>query len=90
MARLSQEEQAIEYLDLLVSMELCVKLARKHGEKVNTSLRNCCTALMQRIRDHQNYLIVQGVRKQPFPAGAVDMMRRQLDQFLTDEGGKDE
>lgn len=84
------EEQATEYLDCLVSVELSVALARKFGEKESLAVRNCCTALLQRIRDHQNYLIFEGLRKQPFPAGAIAMMRRQLDQFLTEEGESDD
>lgn len=80
------EEQATEYLDCLVSAELSAELARRFGEKENLAVRNCCTALMQRILDRQNYLIFEGLRKQPFPAGALAMMRRQLDSFLTEEG----
>lgn len=80
------EEQAIEYLDCLVSVELSVELARRFGDKENLAVRNCCSALMRRIRDRQNYLIFEGLRKQPFPAGALAMMRRQLDTFLTEEG----
>lgn len=79
------DEQCDEYLDCLVSIELAAAISRKYGQPVNRTIKACCSALLGRIRDRRNYLIFEGIKKQPFPDGAVKMLRRRLDECLGDE-----
>lgn len=75
--------QAQEYLSALVSLELSVRFAELEGRAVNSAVRACCAAVLVRIKDRTNICIVAGVAKQAFPAGAVAMLRRQLDAMVT-------
>lgn len=78
------KEQAEEYLDCLVTAELAFAMARKFREKENNAVKNCCSAMLQRIRCNRNYQVFDGLRRQPFPSGALAMMRRQLDNAMNE------
>lgn len=75
--------QGEEYISALTSMELCVKTAERYREPINTRLRACCAYVAARVRDDKVRGIVLGVARQPFPEGALKMLRRQLDNMLT-------
>ncbi|MCI0268254.1 UNVERIFIED_ASMBLY: hypothetical protein E7W40_12970 [Cronobacter sakazakii] len=71
-----------EYLDALVTVELAAKLAQKDGRKINAAIRATVSALMPRIRDRKVKGIFTGLARQPFPDGALKMLRRQLDSMV--------
>lgn len=75
--------QAQQYMSALVSLELAVKFAQLEGRKVNATIKATCKALQERITDEKVLRIIRGLAKQPFPDGALKMMRRQLDTIVS-------
>ncbi|ELY6244246.1 hypothetical protein SNQ22_000576 [Cronobacter universalis] len=71
-----------EYLDALVTVELAAKLAQKDGRKVNAAIRATVSALQPRLSDRKVRGIFTGLARQPFPDGALKMLRRQLDPMV--------
>ncbi|UCS82799.1 hypothetical protein vBYenSP400_09 [Yersinia phage vB_YenS_P400] len=67
--------QATEFLDALVTMELCAKL----NDRPNSALKACCKSIHARLADAKVKAIINGVARQSFPVGAVAMLRRNLD-----------
>lgn len=75
--------QAEQYLSALVSLELAYHIAEKYNEQMNKSVRHCCNKLLERITDSKIIAIINGVKRQAYPVGAVKKLRRELDSFLT-------
>ncbi|MEB8591816.1 hypothetical protein P2G80_22130 [Cronobacter sakazakii] len=71
-----------EYLDALVTVELAAKLAQKDGRKINSTIRATVNALLPRLSDREVRGIFTGLARQPFPDGALKMLRRQLDSMV--------
>ncbi|WP_105634318.1 DUF7740 domain-containing protein [Cronobacter dublinensis] len=71
-----------EYLDALVTVELAAKLAQKDGRKINAAIRATVSALLPRLMDRKVRGIFTGLARQPFPDGALKMLRRQLDSMV--------
>lgn len=71
-----------QYLDTLVTVELAVKFASLEGRKVNATIRETVTRILPKLTDKQIRLIFIGLTKQPFPDGALKMLRRQLDSLV--------
>ncbi|MDZ7554482.1 DUF7740 domain-containing protein [Cronobacter sakazakii] len=71
-----------EYLDALVTVELSAKLAQKDGRKVNGAIRATVSSLLPRLSDRKVRGIFTGLARQPFPDGALKMLRRQLDSMV--------
>ncbi|KAB1049917.1 hypothetical protein AUM54_22120 [Cronobacter sakazakii] len=71
-----------EYLDALVTVELAAKLAQKDGRKINAAIRATVSALLPRLSDRKVHGIFTGLARQPFPDGALKMLRRQLDSMV--------
>ena len=71
-----------EYLDALVTLELAAKLALKDGRKINSTIRATVNALLPRLSDRKVRGIFTGLARQPFPDGALKMLRRQLDSMV--------
>ncbi|WP_105625882.1 hypothetical protein [Cronobacter malonaticus] len=71
-----------EYLDALVTVELAAKLAQKDGLKINSTIRATVSALLPRLSDRKGRGIFTGLARQPFPDGALKMLRRQLDSMV--------
>lgn len=71
-----------EYLDALVTVELSVRFAQLEDRKINATIRATVTELLKRIRDKKIRAIFAGLARQPFPNGALKMMRRQLDSLV--------
>lgn len=77
------DENYSEFPDTVLHANLCIAFARLDGRSVNDAVRKCCRAVLERITDDTNRKIIAGVARQPFPDGAVSMLRRQLDSMLT-------
>ncbi|WP_105629967.1 DUF7740 domain-containing protein [Cronobacter malonaticus] len=71
-----------EYLDALVTVGLAAKLAQKDGRKVKGTIRATVNALLPRLSDRKVHGIFTGLARQPFPDGALKMLRRQLDSMV--------
>ncbi|EOI5723038.1 hypothetical protein ACMUBS_000608 [Cronobacter turicensis] len=76
------EEQCLEYLDSLITLELAVRFAQLEDRKINATIRATVTELLKRIRDKKIRTIFAGLARQPFPDGALKMLRRQLDSMV--------
>ncbi|ELY4601033.1 hypothetical protein SM003_003693 [Cronobacter malonaticus] len=71
-----------QYLDALVTLELAAKLAQKDGRKINAVIRATVSELLPRLSDRKVRGIFTGLARQPFPDGALKMLRRQLDSMV--------
>lgn len=75
-----------QYLDALVTVELAVEFAKRDKRKINQTIRACWAAVRPRITETQVIKIFDGLCKQPFPDGALKMLRRQLELCTVKEG----
>lgn len=71
-----------QYLDALVTVELAVKFASLEGRKVNATIRETVNRILPKLTDQKIRLIFIGLTRQPFPDGALKMLRRQLDSLV--------
>lgn len=71
-----------QYLDALVTVELAVKFAQLDGRKINATIRETVRQILPKLTDRQVRSIFNGLCKQPFPDGALKMIRRQLDECV--------
>ena len=79
------EIQFEEYCDCLLTIELAVKLAQIDRRPINKTIRDSWSVIRKRMECAANIAIFDGLCKQPFPDGALKMVRRQLNQV---GGGK--
>lgn len=77
-------EEFKEHVDVLVTIEIAVKMAEIEGRKVNKTIRDTWAAIKPRITHHCNLMTFDGLCKQAFPNGAVAMLRRHLDQIASE------
>lgn len=75
---------ADEYLDALVTLELAAVVAQKEKRPVNTAVRACWRAISHRVNNDLNRKIFRGVSRQVFCHGALCMLRRQLDEAISE------
>lgn len=76
---------AKEYLDLLVTIELAAKLAMIDGRGVNKSIRACWVNIRRRATNKLNIQIFDGMSMQFLPHGALCMLRRNLDETISEK-----
>ena len=76
-----------EYCDCLLTIELAVKLAQIDRRPVNKAIRDSWSVIRNRMKCSANIAIFDGLCKQPFPDGALKMVRRQLNQVGGGEVG---
>ncbi len=74
-----------QYLDSLVTLELSAKLAMIDRRPVNRAIRSCWSAIRPRIDNKLNRQIFDGMATQFMPHGALCMLRRQLDEAISEE-----
>ena len=74
------EIQFEEYCDCLLTIELAVKLAQIDRRSINKTIRDSWSVIRKRMECAANIAIFDGLCKQPFPDGALKMVRRQLNQ----------
>lgn len=74
---------AHEYLDLLVTTELAAKIAMIDGRPVNKAIRACWFNLRRRAKNKLNINIFDGMSMQFLPHGALCMLRRNLDETIS-------
>jgi len=77
-----------QYLDALVTVELSAKLAMIDRRPVNRAIRSCWSAIRPRIDNKLNRQIFDGMATQFMPHGALCMLRRQLDEAISEESDK--
>lgn len=76
-----------EYYDCLMTIEIAAKMASSDLRPVNATIRACWSAVRKRMRNAKNIAIFDGLCNQPFPDGALKMLRRQLNQVGGGEVG---
>ena len=74
------EIQFDEYVDCLLTIELAVRLAQIDRRPINKTIRDSWSVIRKRMECAANIAIFDGICKQPFPDGALKMVRRQLNQ----------
>lgn len=74
-----------QYLDALVTIELAARLAMLECRPVNRAIRSCWSAIRSRIDNKLNRQIFDGMVNQFMPHGALCMLRRQLDNAISEE-----
>lgn len=72
------EIQFEEYCDCLLTIELAVKLAQIDRRPVNKTIRDSWSVIRKRMTNIANIGIFNGICCQPFPDGALKMVRRKL------------
>lgn len=72
-----------EYYDCLMTIEIAAKMASLDRRPVNATIRGCWKAVKIRMSNAKNIAIFDGLCKQPFPEGALKMLRRQLDTIAS-------
>jgi hypothetical protein len=72
-----------EYYDCLMTIEIAAKIASADRRPVNSTIRACWSAARKRMINTKNIAIFDGLCKQPFPEGALKMLRRQLDMIAS-------
>lgn len=73
-----------EYLDALVTLELAAKFAQREQRPINGAIRSCWSTIRPRVTNELNRRIFDGMAKQFMPHGALCMLRRQLDNAVSD------
>lgn len=74
-----------QYLDALVKVEIAARLAMIDRRPVNRAIRSCWSAIRPRIDNKLNRQIFDGMATQFMPHGALCMLRRQLDEAISEE-----
>lgn len=74
-----------QYLDALVTVEIAARLAVIDRRPVNRAIRSCWSAIRPRIDNKLNRQIFDGMATQFMPHGALCMLRRQLDEAISEE-----
>ncbi len=74
-----------QYLDALVTVEIAARLAVIDRRPVNRAIRSCWSAIRPRIDNKLNRQIFDGMATQFMPHGALCMLRRQLDDAISEE-----
>lgn len=74
-----------QYLDALVTVEIAARLAMIDRRPVNRAIRSCWSAIRPRIDNKLNRQIFDGMATQFMPHGALCMLRRQLDEAISEE-----
>jgi hypothetical protein len=72
-----------EYYDCLITIEIAAKMASADRRPVNATIRASWSAIKKRMTNAKNISIFDGLCKQPFPEGALKMLRRQLDMIAS-------
>ncbi|MGH2622088.1 MAG: hypothetical protein ACRDE7_00300 [Sphingobacterium sp.] len=72
-----------EYYDCLITIEIAAKMASADRRPVNATIRASWSAIKKRMTNAKNIAIFDGLCKQPFPEGALRMLRRQLDKIAS-------
>lgn len=72
-----------EYYDCLMTIEIAAKMASADRRPVNATIRSYWSAVRKRMGNAKNIAIFDGLCKQPFPEGALKMLRRQLDMIAS-------
>lgn len=78
------EDVFVEYLDVLVTIEIAVAIAEKDRRPVNRTLKACWAAIRPRVKFTKVRSIFDGLPGQKYPVGALKMLRRQLDMIASD------
>lgn len=72
-----------EYYDCLMTIEIAAKMASIDRRPVNATIRGCWKVVKSRMSNAKNIAIFDGLCRQPFPEGALKMLRRQLDMIAS-------
>lgn len=72
------EIQFEEYVDCLNTIEIAVKIAHIDQRPINKTIRDSWRMIRNRMKSSKNIAIFDGLCKQPYPDGALKMVRRQL------------
>lgn len=75
----SQDEEALEYLRVLVSVELAAEM---HRDAPNRAIRKSVARQLPSITFDRVRSIFVGLTRQAYPVGCLEMLRRELEESL--------
>lgn len=75
----AKDDEALEYLNVLVTVELAAEI---HRNKPNTAIRKTVARLLPRMSHPRVKAIMVGLAKQAFPLGCLCMLRRDLEEVV--------
>ena len=76
----SQDDEALEYLRVLVSVELAAEM---HRDAPNRAIRKAVVRQLPSITFDRVRSIFVGLTRQAYPVGCLDMLRRELEESLS-------
>lgn len=75
----AQDDEALEYLNVLVTVELAAEI---HRDKPNTAIRKTVARLLPRMNHPRVKAIMVGLARQAYPSGCLLMLRRELENAV--------
>ena len=75
----AKDDEALEYLNVLVTVELAAEINHK---KPNTAIRKTVARLLPRMSHPRVKAIMVGWARQAYPSGCLLMLRRELENVV--------
>ena len=76
----SQDDEALEYLRVLVSVELAAEM---HRDAPNRAIRKAVARQLSSITFDRVRSIFIGLTRQAYPVGCLEMLSRELEESLS-------
>lgn len=76
----SKDDEALEYLRVLVSVELAAEM---HRDAPNRAIRKAVARQLPSITFDRVRSIFVGLTRQAYPVGCLEMLRRELEESLS-------
>ena len=76
----SQDDEALEYLRVLVSVELAAEM---HRDAPNLAIRKAVARQLPSMTFDRVRSIFIGLTRQAYPVGCLEMLRRELEESLS-------
>lgn len=76
----SQDDEALEYLRVLVNVELAAEM---HRDAPNRAIRKAVSRQLPSITFDRVRSIFVGLTRQSYPVGCLEMLRRELEESLS-------
>lgn len=80
---MSPEEKFNEYYDCLLTCELSVAMARKHGGQLDKAAKLTAAKVAMRCKDQSNRKVFLGLSKAEMPALTLYQMRTMFDEMVS-------
>lgn len=75
--------EAADYIESLVTLEICYLMAHAGGYDAGRALVRCCKMMRKRLRGKKARQLCKVVAASPSPENAVRYMRKLLDEAIS-------